>query len=105
MKRPVTQATGTARYKDGILTITTNAKRGKRIVKLTVVYTVEDVRPDHRVASPAYSLTKEDGEVYHVAFNEWGPTCSCAHATFRGANSQVPCKHCLAMQAVGLLPK
>ena len=90
---------GTANYKNGVLTITTR-RHGKPFV---VAYAVEDVRPDPRVASPAFSLTKEDGEVYHVSVNEWGPACSCPDATFRGHSLEVPCKHCLAMAAVGLL--
>lgn len=98
-------ATGTVRYKDGILTIKTNAKRGKKIVPIVVNYTVTDLRPDPKVANPAYRLTKDDGEFYDVHLDEWGPACSCPHATFRGANNRVPCKHCLAMMACGLLPK
>jgi len=98
-------ATGSARYSDGKLTITTQAKRGKKTVPNVVVYTVEDVRPDPRVAYPAYALKKDDGEVYHVAVDKFGPTCSCPHATFRGQESRVPCKHVLAMIAVGLVTK
>ena len=119
--------TGRASYKGGILTITTLAKRGTKTVEHTCHYRVQNVHPTPSVATVAFSLTKgeielipglnDDGEmietplftpgaeVYHVAKTEFGPTCSCAHATFRGHNSRVPCKHCLACQAVGLLPK
>ena len=96
---------GSARYLDGVLTITTQAKRGKKMVPHVVNYTVADLRPDPRVADPALSLTKADGEVYHVAIETFGPTCSCACATFRGSNSKVPCKHILACQVTGLLPQ
>lgn len=40
------------------LTVTTMSKRGKKMVPNVVTYKIEDVRPDPRVADPAYSLTK-----------------------------------------------
>lgn len=111
--------------KDGkILTITTQAKRGTKMVDNVQNYLVEDSCPDVRVASPAFKLTKViivarasdmsaealdsgasaeiqlTGKVYHVGFNEWGPFCDCAHATFRGSNSMAVCKHCLAIKTV-----
>ena len=114
------KATGIARLDGKRLTITTNAKRGKKIVKLTVTYLIRDVEPDQRVAFPAFSLQKgifrDDppegvpafvplGQEYHLGVNEWGPFCDCPHATYRGANSEVVCKHCAACIVVGLLPK
>lgn len=94
--------TGTAKL---TLTITTQVKRGKHTVPLVVTYNVTDLRPDRRVANPAFRLTKKtDGECYDIAVEQHGPTCSCPHATYRGANSEVPCKHILAAQVVGLLP-
>lgn len=101
----VKQTHGKARYKDGTLTITMTAKRGEKTVENVVTYTVKDIRPDPQVADPAYTLTKEDGESYDVWHNEWGPCCSCPHATFRGSNTKIVCKHVAACQAVGLLPK
>lgn len=103
--RQVKEPTGTARYEDGKLTIITEAVRGKKTVKLKVVYVVTDLAPDRRVANPAFRLTKDNGEFYDVALMQYGPVCSCPHATFRGANSRVPCKHCKALAAVGLLRK
>jgi hypothetical protein len=106
--------TGTASFRDGLLTITTHAKRGERTVKLMVFYAIKDLYPDRRVANPAYSLKKcnlENGYLvkteleYHVAVEKFGPTCSCAHSTFRGKNSREVCKHVKAMRAVGLLPR
>lgn len=124
------QATGVTSYKDGILKIVTQAKRGKKFVPHTTYYLVEDARPDPAVASPAYSLTKgelvtaaafmsaaalESGaseefvrskEVYHVSFSEWGWRCDCPHGTYRGANSEACCKHTLAVSKVAhLLPR
>ena len=125
-------ATGYARYdsKTGILKITTIVKRGKKEVEHTTLYRVHNINPDPRVAEPAFSLTKGEvkltpglfkeggempetpiftpsptAEVYHVAIEQFGPTCSCPHATFRGQNSSSVCKHVVAMRAVGLLPK
>lgn len=123
---------GTARISEDrrILTIITPAKRGKKIVENKQTYLVEDVRPDPRVCSPAFKLTKgnvftnaadmtpaglesgakeelipsENGEVWHVQQNEYGVMCDCPHATFRGANSREPCKHTKAMIAVGFFP-
>jgi SWIM zinc finger len=128
------QATGTARYDaaTGKLTITTQAVRGKKTVPLVVVYQVEDLHPDTRVADPAYRLCKivqcsECGncgttpdcvscafcngkggsvsESYDVHLGEHGPECSCPHAVYRGHDSRIPCKHVLALMAVGLMPK
>jgi hypothetical protein len=98
------QTHGKARYKDGVLTITTQAKRGKKTVENVVTYKVLDIRPDPAVASPAYSLTKEDGEVYHCGSNQWGGFCDCPHNQFRLTNSDVDCKHLAACRATGLLP-
>ena len=84
------------------LTITTKRKRGKDLVR---VYAVKDVRPDPEVAHPAYSLTTEEGEVYHVGANEWGVFCDCPDHHYRRQNDQTPCKHCKSLMAVGLLPK
>lgn len=93
--------TGTAKL---TLTITTNAKRGKRTVKHTTVYTVRRVESDPRVAHPAWELKKEGStEVYHVAIEPYGPSCSCPAATFRGSNERIPCKHISALLAIKLL--
>jgi len=104
---------GTAKLTEGkYLTITTQAKRGKKMVPNVQTYLVEDVNPDPEVAYPAYSLTKgefaaEDGQavfvpsgdVWHVSVREWGAECDCPHRTF---NPNAPvCKHAKAMQAVG----
>jgi len=96
---------GTANYKDGVLTIKTKAKRGKKYVENVQVYEVCDLDPDPRCAYPAFSLRKKSGEVWHIAVETYGPTCSCPHATFRGGNSREVCKHISAARAVGLLPK
>ena len=98
--------TGKAKYiardaTSGTLTITMQ----KRKKQVETHYEVTKIETDTRVADPAFELVKEDGEVYHVAMDEYGYTCSCPHYVFRGHQSQVPCKHCLAMAAVGLIPK
>lgn len=127
MKRtPPSPIHGTVKLsKDGrILTITTQAKRGAKMVDNVQNYLVEDSFPDVRVASPAFKLTKvmivarasdmsaealesgasaeikPTGDVYHVHFDEWGVHCDCAHAVYRGKNSREVCKHCLAIQKV-----
>ena len=102
-----TEPHGTARLEDGgkKLVITTMARRGKKFVPNVQTYTVEDVRPDPAVCSPAFSLTKETGEVYHIFSNEFGNGCDCPHYTFRGSNSKAGCKHVLAAVATGLLPR
>ncbi len=117
MRSEVKEPTGSARYQKehGLLTITTNVMKGTKASFNAVTYQVEDLHPDELVANPAFALFKlgpneggetvRTGEVWHVAVETYGPTCSCPHATFRGANSKVPCKHTKAMQAVGLLPK
>lgn len=94
--------TGTARL---TLTITTQAKRGKRTVPHVVAYTVTLLDPDRRVAHPAIRLTKDDGEFYDVAVVGGFPTCTCPHAVYRGGDSRIPCKHYLALAAQGLMPR
>lgn len=114
MKRTVEQAKGRASYKDGILTVTTLAKRGKKTVEVQRHYQVTNANPDRRVAHPAWTLTKglvKDGvftslgEVWHVSVNEWGPACDCPDRLFRGEKSGVACKHILSLVAVGLIPR
>lgn len=122
---------GKARLSDDgrFLTITTMAKKGSKYVENVQTYLVTDVRPDPRVAYPAYALAKgkivqakelpitEDkyaysdteefvltGEVWHVSVNpKWGLDCDCPHRTFHP--NAPACKHAKAAQAVGLLPK
>lgn len=106
---------GVARLSDDgqTLTITTKAKRTRKVKGQKVVdykdhvrtYTIQDTRPDPRVASPAFALTNEDGDVYHVSVNEFGPACDCPDGHFRRENDREKCKHVKALQAVGLLPK
>jgi hypothetical protein len=111
---------GTARLHDNgdgtwELTIITQAKKTRTVKGKKVVtyepnerkYKVADVRPDPAVASPAFSLETDDKEpsVYHVGANEWGVFCDCPDHHYRRQNDRTPCKHCKAMQAVGLLPQ
>ena len=86
------------------LVVVTMRKKGKKRVRHAVAYKVQDVNPDKRVANPAYSLTKLDGTVYHVAQTEFGPTCSCGDANWRGSEKRAACKHILSLRAVKLLP-
>lgn len=51
-------ATGSVRLSGNILTITTQAKRGKKMVPLMVQYLVANLDPHPQVAYPAFSLTK-----------------------------------------------
>ncbi len=104
---------GTARLEDDEdgdkrLVITTETTKqtakGPKIKTKKQTYKVEDLRPDDRVAKPAFRLTKEDGEAYDVAVNEFGATCSCPDGQFRRENDRIKCKHVKAMRAVGLLP-
>lgn len=92
---------GTVRFEAGILTITAKLD-GKEVV---TAYKVEDVRPDKRIANPAYSLTKDDGTVYHVAVTQWGPACDCPDNTYRRERTGEACKHLRACMAVGLIPE
>ncbi len=117
---------GTANYHPPYLTIKTMLKRGKKMVEKQSIYRVTDCRPDVRVANPAYSLERgefklvqtvngigeecldtvfvPDGEVWHVAVQQFGPTCDCPHNTYH-PNTKNGCKHVLAALAVGLLEK
>lgn len=96
-------ATGTAHLE---LVITTMRKKGKKMVPLRVVYVVRNANPDPRVAHPAYSLTKEDGTVYHCSHAEFGARCDCFDGEKREKlGTGGGCKHARALQAVGLLPK
>lgn len=70
-----------------------------RVDGVETVYAIKDACADPRCACPAWELEKEDGTVYHVAIDKFGPTCDCADCTFR----QKACKHILSLQALGLL--
>lgn len=98
---------GTARLTHGgrFLTVTTHRKRGKKSVPMTQTYVVEDARPDPRVASPVLTLTKEDGEQYHLSVNEFGTRCDCFAGEIGKKRGTGHCKHILAAMSVGLLPK
>lgn len=97
--------TGTARLKDGKLTITTQRKRGKGLVPLVVTYAVADSKPDPRVANPAFILTKENGQAYHVSLSEFGVRCDCVDGEIRERRGTGLCKHAKALAACGLIPK
>ena len=73
--------------------ITTERKRGKRLVPLAVLYLVERKAPD------LIELVKDgSGEIYTVSlFN-----CTCLDAQFAGSRGIV-CKHRCACLASGLL--
>jgi len=98
-----------ARWDKPNLTITTEAKRGKKTVKKTVAYNVADVSSDLGVSFPVFLLTKtgEDldgkvsmftGEAYTVSFDPaTGSHCSCQQYKFT-----FQCKHVLAIKAVGI---
>jgi hypothetical protein len=99
---------GLARLSDDkkTLTITTKVKRGKKMVDLVRTFAVKDVNPHPNVANPAFELTGTHGKVYHCGRNKFGYFCDCVNGEIRekyGAWS--PCKHCVGMIAVGLLPK
>lgn len=100
------QVHGVANLKDGILTIKTPAKRGKKVVENVQVYTVSDADPDPKIAYPVIALTKADGTVYHAGYNEYGYFCDCGNGIIREKyGARTPCKHCVSLIAVGLLPK
>lgn len=113
----------------GIMKIVVLAKRGDKIVENKTLYKVRNIHPHPKAATHAFSLTKAriikrkakmskeaidaklseeiifDGEVYHVAQESFGPSCSCPHADFKGRLSESVCKHVAASRAAGLLPK
>lgn len=96
----------TAKYRPnddgtGVLTIAMYQRNKLRVTD----YHVSRIDSHPNVADPAFELVKEDGEVYHVAMDEFGYTCSCPHYVYRGHNSEIPCKHCMALVAVGLIPR
>ena len=126
-RKPMNTVHGVARLDGDRLTITTSAKRGKKMVPNVQTYLVENLCPDERVANPAWKLTKgvfvkaacdmsaaalesgadeefkPSGEVWTVSVGEYGPECSCPHATFRTNGAQ--CKHIGSAIAVGLIPR
>lgn len=53
-----TEPHGRASLKGDLLTITTQAKRGPKLVENRQYYRVVDLRPDKRVAHPAFALQK-----------------------------------------------
>lgn len=55
------------------------------------------------VDDPAFEVTSECGDVYHVHCGEWGASCDCADFVYRRANSKVPCRHVLALAALKII--
>jgi len=91
-------ATGRARL---ILLIEKPNSRG-RIIRTT--YFLRFLSSDPQIGAPAWRLTKTDGSVsYDVILLPTGAECTCADATFRRQNEEVPCKHVRACKAAGLL--
>ena len=96
-----------------VLVITTPAGKPRRLKSGEMsreprhisVYLVTDLRPDKRVADPAFRLTKlnGDGEAWDVHVDAHGASCSCPDVDWRG-NHKEACKHVLACRAVGLIP-
>jgi hypothetical protein len=96
----------------GVLVINTPAGKPRRLksgamsrVPMHVsVYLVTDLRPDKRVAYPAFRLQKLTGdhEFWDVYVTEFGATCSCPDQDFR-ADQRAYCKHAASLRAVGLL--
>lgn len=77
-----------------------------RAVKINKqVYFITDLRPDKRVADPAYRLTKEDGTEYDVHQDRHGAHCDCKDFIYAREHSQKKCKHVEALKALGLLRK
>ena len=66
------------------------------------LYTVERLWPDPRVAWLAWRLTKEGGECYDITQDVQGRLhCECQAFKF----GHRPCKHCVALHSIGLLPR
>lgn len=101
------QIHGNARLEDDgkTLVIKTMAKRGAKLKLNEQRYEVSDAQPDPAVAFPVIALKKADGKVYHVSVTEWGAACDCVSGEIREKYNLGPCKHTLALIAVGLLPK
>jgi hypothetical protein len=71
-----------------------------------VPYQVQRLDADKVLALVAYRLTKPNGELHDVALTPtYGPECSCASWVFDHANLDGRCKHIVALQDWGLLPK
>ena len=116
MKRNIPKPEGTVSLHGDQLKIVTiigkktTTQQMKKTVKVTVTYTektvtytIKDTRPDKRVASPAYSLTRnDDGTVYHCWRDEWGMHCDCPDAHFNRGLDPLGCKHTRSLKAVGL---
>lgn len=116
--------TGRASYSDGILTIVTLYKRGKKTVEHKTCYRVQNIHPTPSVATVAFSLTKgefvvhehsdgaqasmelvfeQSGDVYHVFVDEWGPHCDCIRGEVKEKYNLGLCKHVLSLRACKLL--
>lgn len=69
-------------------------------------YTVRRLSPHPAVALIAWRLTRKDGpdsEAYDVHEDGFGLHCDCPDFNYRREPHGQLCKHCLALQAVGLV--
>jgi hypothetical protein len=98
---------GSAKLTHGgkLLHITVPRKRRKNLVPLTQTYVVLDSRPDPKVCFPAFELTKENGEKYHVSVWPTGMRCDCRDGELREKRGGGYCKHIRSMIVVGLISK
>lgn len=70
------------------------------------LYRLVSLNTDPHVANPAWRLWKEyegEGEHYDVRLGPHGPECDCPDFLVRRVNEAEKCKHCKAIEAVGLL--
>lgn len=100
----VTAVHGRAKLDGNKLTITVETEtRGL----VTETYHVERITPHPAVAFAAFRLTKLQGgassERYDVHHDSYGLSCDCSDFLWRRERAGLPCKHCAAVAAVGLL--
>jgi hypothetical protein len=75
------------------------SKKGEKInYRLTEVFPSPAVRK-------AWKLEKKDGVSHHVSEDSHGLHCDCGDYVWRKKNTAELCKHCRALQELGLIGK
>ena len=73
-----------------------------RVVK--TAYRIQNMTPDSKVADPLVRMISvTTGEVFDVGECDGFVTCTCQDFNYRRINALDPCKHVLALRAVGKL--
>jgi hypothetical protein len=67
-------------------------------------YQLEKIEPSPAVLI-AWKLEKKDGVSHHVSEDSHGLHCDCGDYVWRKKNTAELCKHCRALQELGLIGK